>query len=119
MHSGTQNIQIRTKNFSLQIIRLYPHLSNEPAAQIIGNQLLRSATSVGAHVREGKHSRSAAEMFSKISVGLQEMEESRYWLELLEEGGFARVGMKELIREADELIAILFTSTRTLKQSLR
>jgi four helix bundle protein len=87
------------------------------AEQVIGKQLLRSATSIGAHVREGKHSRSAAEMFSKVSVALQEAEEARYWLDLLCETGIVhRERLQDLLQDADTLIAILFTSTKTLKR---
>ena len=69
---------------------------------------------------EGKHSRSAAELFSKLSVALQEMEESRYWIEMLGEARIVKKErLKDLLREADELVALLFTSTRTLKRKLR
>lgn len=114
------DIQKRTKMFSLRIVKLYASLGLEAAAQVIGKQLLRSATSIGAHVREGKHSRSAAEMFSKVSVALQEAEESRYWLELLTESGIVKgARLQDLFQEIDTIIAILFASTKTLKRSLR
>lgn len=99
---------------------LYSALPNDAAAQVIGKQLLRSAGSVGAHCREGKHSRSAAELFSKLSVALQEMEESRYWIEMLGEAGIVKMErLGAILGEADELVALLFASTRTLKQKLR
>ena len=83
---------------------------------MIGKQLLRSGTSVGAHVREGKRSRSNAELISKIEGGLQELEETVYWLELLGDTGIVKSDrMKELLEEANELIAILVTSAKTLK----
>jgi four helix bundle protein len=115
----TPDIFARTKNFSLRIISLYASLPKNGVANVIGNQLLRSATSVGAHVREGKHSRSAAEMFSKISVGLQEMEETRYWIELLHESGTVEERLDSLLGEADSLVATLFASTKTLNHTLR
>lgn len=120
MQSTKPDIQLRTKLFALRIIRLYAALPQSTVPQIIGKQLLRSATSVGAHVREGKHSRSAAEMFSKVSVALQEAEESRYWLELLADGAVLRKErLRDICEEVDTLIAILYASTKTLKRTLR
>jgi len=79
---------------------------------VIGKQVLRSGTSVGAHVREGKRSRSDAELISKIDGGLQELEETVYWLELLVDSGIVKA---ELMKEADELISILVSSAKTIK----
>jgi four helix bundle protein len=120
MNKQSKELRDRTKSFSLRIIALYGALPPQAVSQVIGKQLIRSATSVGAHVREGKHSRSAAELFSKLSVGLQEMEETRYWLELLEESGLVKPGrLVELHKQADALIAILFSGTKTLKTRIR
>jgi four helix bundle protein len=120
MNTQGKELRDRTKSFSLRIIALYASLPHQAVSQVIGKQLIRSATSVGAHVREGKHSRSAAELFSKLSVGLQEMEEIRYWLELLEESGLVKPGrLAELHKEADALVAILFAGTKTLKNRIR
>lgn len=69
------------------MIRLYTALPKTTEAQVIGKQMLRSGTSVGAHYREAVRSRSDAEFVSKIEGGLQELEEAIYWMELLEETG--------------------------------
>ena len=120
MKPPTVDIQARTLEFSLRVIALYAALPSSVAAQVIGKQLIRSGTSIGAHVREGKHSRSAAEMFSKVSVALQEAEETRYWLDLLAKSGIIRPDrLTDMVREADVLDAIRFTSTKTLKRNLR
>lgn len=117
MNFTGQDILIRTKNFAFKVMILCDDLPNKPSAWIISKQVIRSATSVGAHVREGKHSRSAAEKLSKISVAAQELEETRYWLELLKEGNLPARGVPSfLLKEADELMAILFSSIRTLKK---
>lgn len=79
------DIYERTKAFSLRIIRLYSALPKTTEARVIGKQVLRSATSVGAHLREGRRSRSDAELISKIGGALQELDETGYWLELLGE----------------------------------
>jgi len=77
------NLKARTKSFAVRVIRLYSALPKATAAQVIGKQLLRSGTSVGAHYREATRSRSPAEFISKIEVGLQELEETDYWFDLL------------------------------------
>ena len=110
----------RTKQFSLRVIRLYSALPETTECRVIGKQILRSGTSVGAHVREGKRSRSKAEMISKTEVALQELEETIYWMELLVESGIVKPRrLSELMREADELMAILVTSVKTLKHRTR
>ena len=110
----------RTKQFSLRVIRLYSALPETTECRVIGKQILRSGTSVGAHVREGKRSRSQAEMISKTEVALQELEETIYWMELLVESGIVKAKrLSELKREADELMAILVTSVKTLKRRTR
>ena len=107
----------RTKLFALRIIRLYSTLPKTTEAQVIGKQFLRSGTSVGAHLREGKRSRSNAEFISKTEGALQELEETVYWLELLGESGIIKADqLIYLIKEADELIAILVSSVKTVKQ---
>ena len=116
MNDNHTDIRDRTKAFALRIIRLFGALPKTTEAQVIGKQVLRSGTSVGAHIREGKRSRSDAEMISKIEVALQELEETAYWFELLVESGIVKESLlSDLMKEADELIAILVTSTNTLK----
>jgi len=77
----------RTKAFALRVIRLYAALPKTTEAQVIGKQVLRSGTSVGAHYREAQRAKSDADFISKIEGGLQEAEETAYWLELLGESG--------------------------------
>jgi len=79
------DLKARTMSFSLRIVRLYGSLPKTTEGQVIGKQLLRSGTSVGAHYRESIRARSTAEFVSKIEVALQELEESAYWIELLAE----------------------------------
>ena len=99
---------------------MYSALPETTESRVIGKQILRSGTSVGAHVREGKRSRSQAEMISKTEVALQELEETIYWMELLVESGIVKARrLSELMREADELTAILVTSVKTLKHRIR
>lgn len=116
MMSERQGILERTKAFALRIVQLYSALPKSTEAQVIGKQVLRSGTSVGAHVREGKRSRSDAEMICKTEGALQELEETVYWLELLTDSGIVKPGqLADLMKEADELTAILVTSAKTVK----
>ena len=112
-----EDLRTRTKRFALRVIRLYGSLPKTTEAQVMGKQLLRSGTSVGAHYNEAVRSRSDAEFISKLEGGLQELEESVYWMELLVESGIIKTErLEELMKEADELTAILVTSVKTVKQ---
>ncbi|MBN2209538.1 MAG: four helix bundle protein [Candidatus Coatesbacteria bacterium] len=117
---GRQDLKDRTRDFALRVVRLYSALPKTTEAQVLGKQLLRSGTSVGAHWREASRARSNVEFVSKIEGGLQELEESLYWMELLVEGGIVKPDrMKELIDEAHELSAILTTCAKNVKGKSR
>jgi len=106
----------RTKRFALRIINMYVKLPKSTHAQILAKQVLRSGTSVGAHYREAMRARSPAEFISKIEGGLQELEETAYWLELLVESEIVPVRkVSDLFKELDELTAIFAASARTAK----
>ncbi len=110
MSNRTEDLNKRTKRFSLRVIRLYSSLPQDNVSQVIGKQLLRSGTSPGAQYREAKHARSDAEFISKLSIGLQELEEARYWLELLVEAEIIKANLVEsLLDEARQLVAIFVT----------
>src|SRR5262249_21541700 len=81
------DLKTRTKSCALRIVRLFSAWPETTVAQVLGKQLLRSGTSVGAHYREAMRSRSTAEFVSKLDGALQELEETSYWLELLGESG--------------------------------
>ena len=111
------DLKTRTRDFALRVIRLCSALPKSAAAQVIGKQLLRSGTSVGAHYREGCRSRSDAEFVSKLEGGLQELEETAYWMELLVGSGVVPAGrMRDLQAEADELTAIMVTCVKKAKK---
>jgi four helix bundle protein len=118
-HDKPEDLKARTRRFALGIVRLYSALPRTAAAQVIGKQMLRSGTSVGAHYREGVRSRSDAELVSKWEGALQELEETAYWLELLEGSGVVEPGrVTELASEADELSAILVTCVKKVKATM-
>lgn len=111
------DLKTRTKNLSLRIIKLYCSLPKTTEAQVLGKQILRSGTSVGAHYREGIRARSNAEFISKIEGGLQELEESQYWLELLVESGIVKESLlADLYQESDELKVIMITCAKNAKK---
>ncbi len=83
---------------------------------MLGKQLLRSATSVGAHYREAKRAKSDADFISKVEGALQELEESAYWLELLSESEImAPTKLQPLLNESEELTAIFVTIVKKAK----
>jgi four helix bundle protein len=111
-----KNLKDRTVNFALRVIRCYTALPKSPEAQVIGKQLLRSGTSVGAHYREAQRSRSNAEFISKFEGGMQELEEAMYWMELLIGAGIVEKKLLEaLCKEANEIMAILVTCAKKVK----
>ena len=114
--NASTDLRNRTKQFALRIIRLYSALPNSTLAQVIGKQLLRSGTSLGAHYREAFRARSDAEFITKLEIGLQELDETLYWLELLAESEtIAAERLKELTDEANQLLAILVTCVKKVK----
>lgn len=115
-----EDLKTRTKAFALRIIRMYVALPKSAEAQVLGKQVLKSGTSVGAHYRESLRARSDAEVISKLEGGLQELEETQYWLELLSESGIVPADLlSSLLQEADELTAIIVTCVKRVKQRKR
>ena len=102
-----EDLRGRTKRFALRVIQMYSSLPQEQVAQVLGKQVLRSGTSIGAHYREANRARSDAEFLSKIRLALQELDETTYWLELLVEAKIVSASkLAELQQETEELIAI-------------
>jgi len=111
MESKQEELRARTKKFALRIIRLFKSLPHSPEAQILGKQLLRSGTSVGENYRAAGRARSAAEFSAKIGIVVEEADETVFWLECLVEAGIAKEELlKDLITEANELVAIFAAS---------
>ena len=110
------DLKDRTKAFVLRIIRLCTALPKQGAARVIGEQVLRSGTSVGANYREAIQARSKAEFVAKLGDSLKEIEETQYWLELLIEGGIVPAHkLYGLHTEACELTAMFVASLKTAK----
>jgi len=112
----TEELKRRTKEFGLRVIKLVEQLPRSKTADVIGQQLLRSATSVGANYRAACRARSQADFVSKICVVEEEADESAYWLELLEAAKIvSEAEISSLLKEADELTAIFVASGKTAK----
>ncbi len=113
-----QDLRARTKQYALQIIRLYQSLPEKGEAQVIGKQILRSGTSVGAQYREACRAKSQADFINKMEGCLQELDETTYWLELLAEGKiYPAEKLTNLHKETDELTAIFVASVKTAKKN--
>jgi len=111
-----QDLGARTKAFAIRIIRLYSSLPKTTVAQVMGKQVLRSGTSVGAHYREARRAKSGADFVSKIEGALQELDETAYWLELLIEAGMVgKEKLENLLKETEELIAMFVTMVKKVK----
>jgi len=110
----------RTKSFALRTLRLVASLPKSREADVLGRQLLRAGTSIGANYREARRGRSRADFAAKIGICLQEADESVYWLELLGESGMIRPHLlAALIAEAEELVAIFAASLKTARATLK
>ena len=113
-----RDLRERTKNFALRIIKLYSALPRRGVAQVLGPQVLKSGTSVGAHYREACRAKSDADLVSKVEGGLQELDETSYWLELIGEVEILPLKRLEgLHNKAEELTAILVTIVTKVKRN--
>ena len=113
-----EELKQRTKLFALSIIKLAENLPQNKAGNIIGNQIIRSGTSVAANYRSACKARSSADFVSKITVVEEECDETLLWLELISESGMInKEKLKPLIKEANELTAIFTASGKTAKNN--
>jgi four helix bundle protein len=112
-----EEMKRRTKQFALRIIRLVESLPRGRTADVIGNQLLRSGTSVGANYRAACRAKSNADFISKMGTVEEETDESLYWMELLIEAEIVKSdSLESLMDEADELLAITVSSIKTARR---
>ena len=113
-----QSLENRTKAFALEIIRFTANLPRNRTADVLGRQLLKSGTSIGANYREAGRAESRDDFIHKIGICAKESAETQYWLEIFLEGKLAAAENSErLRREASELLAIFVASGRTAKSS--
>jgi four helix bundle protein len=114
---NSNDLKYRTKKFVLRVIKLYEELSNSKKGQVLGGQLLRSGTSVGANYRAACRAKSGDDFIYKIQIVEEEADESAYWLELISESNIiCKARIEDLLNEANELTAIFTSSGKTAKQ---
>jgi len=110
-------MKARTKRFALRVIKLVDSLPDARSSGVIGKQLLRSGTSVGANYRSACRAKSTADFVFKLSIVEEEADESVYWMELLVESSLVKAAsLAALIDEANQLVAIVVSSSKTLKR---
>lgn len=108
----------RTKQFALRVVRMVDALPRKTSAEILGRQLLRSATSVAANYRSACRAKSRPDFISKMGTVEEEADESAFWIELVGEGGIVETAkLTGLLREANELTAIAVASIRTARRA--
>jgi len=109
-------LERRTKDFSLQLIRFLKSLPKNYLGEIMGKQLLKSGTSIGANYREANRAESKADFIHKLSIAEKEASETVYWLELMTEAGIGNLEeVARLLEETKELLAIFTAAGRTSK----
>jgi len=113
-------LQERSRQFALRVIRLVDTLPNSIAGRRMGDQVLRSATSVAANYRAARRARSQKEFAAKIGLVTEEADESEFWLGLIVDSGLIKPDrLAELRGEADELTRIFASTRRTAGRTLR
>jgi four helix bundle protein len=119
-HMNNENLKQRTKQFALRIVKLVESLPPDEISRMLGRQLLRAGTSVGANYRAACRSKSTADFISKMGTVEEEADESGYWMELLVEAGKIKAAkVSALMQEASELTAIAVSSINTARKSQR
>lgn len=108
----------RTKAYANRVVKLCAALPNNGIARVLGQQLLRSGTSVGANYRAVCRAKSNADFINKLRVVEEECDESVFWMELLVDNEIAKASrLRDLMREGDEILAIVVASTKTARTS--
>jgi len=106
----------RTKDFGKRAIKLIESLPKNMTASVIGRQLLRSATSVGANYRAVCRAKSRADFIAKLGIVEEESDESLYWIEMLIETGQIKAALvSDLMKEGEEILAIVVASAKTAR----
>jgi four helix bundle protein len=113
------NLKDRTKQFALRVIQVCEALPKGKTADVIGRQLLRCGTSVGANYRAACRARSPAEFIAKMGIVEEECDECLFWMEMIIEAGLmSKEHLNDLMCEADELLAITVSSIKTARKKL-
>ncbi len=113
-------IKSKSVSFAIRIINLYKFLAKKKNEFVLGNQLLRSGTAIGALISEGKYAQSKADFIHKYHIAIKEANETAYWLLLLSETGYINKEEYDSMKtDCEELIKLLTSSIKTAKQNLK
>lgn len=112
------DLKKRTKKFAIEVLQLIDELPKKKSTDIISNQLGRSGSSVAANFRASQKAKSTKDFINKLKISEEECDESKFWLEVLTEGGFYNSAKaQELLQESNELLAIIVKSIITTRQN--
>ena len=115
---ANENLKQRTKLFALRIIKMVENLPETKTSRILGNQVLRSGTSVAANYRAGCLAKSKRDFINKLKIVEEEADETIFWLELIEESGiFSSNKLLSIKTEAHEILAIFVASIKTARKN--
>ena len=110
----------KTLDFSVRIVNFYKYLREDKREFVLSKQILRSGTSIGANVCEGKNAQTDPDYLTKMNIALKEVDETQYWLELLYRSEIiSEVEYKSLLADLKEIIAILVSTVKTLKNKIK
>ena len=113
-----EEMKARTKKYALRVIKVVQALPNDRVANVLGSQLLRAGTSVGANYRAVCRAKSTADFMHKLKIVEEECDESLFWMELLIESGIlSQKKLGELMKEGGEILAITVAALKTTRQS--
>lgn len=111
-----ETFQKRTKQMAIRVIHMSNALPHTMAADVVGRQIVRSASSVGSNYRVACRAKSAPDMINKLKTVEEEADETLFWLELLVESGLMpEARLADLMQETDEILAITVASIKTLR----
>ena len=118
--AGRRDINNRTFSFACRTVKLYQHLAKQKyASEVLGRQILRSGTSIGANLEEARAGQSRADFVSKCNISLKEASEAYYWLRLLKETKIIPAEkINDLLGEANEIVAILTTIVKKSRMGI-
>jgi four helix bundle protein len=116
---NASDMKLRTKQFALRVIRAVQSVPRDPAAGVIGKQLIRSGTSVGANYRSSCRAKSRTDFVVKMNIVEEECDETLYWMELLIEAGLVNESkLAPLMKEGDEILSIVVRSIQTARSKI-
>jgi four helix bundle protein len=114
-----QEMKLRTKKYALRVVKAVQALPENRVGKVLGNQLLRAGTSVGANYRAVCRAKSTADFVNKLKIVEEECDESLFWMELLVESGvITQHRFNNLMKEGDEILSIVVAAAKTTRASL-